>query len=179
MSVCGPLCFAYCCYMVVAPLVVIFVTHPVTVLFCTVRYWIYLCLFKSTTDWYSAVNYCSNKNTGWRYARFCSSWISRCAQLCYTKRLRNSTGYIYIYIYIYIHTMRCGIGQFGNKALRLMSGCRKREVTGEWREFCKHSLIGTTWPIPLEKGRGAWVLGILIYKGVKLESRGRWVWTSP
>jgi len=31
-----------------------------------------------------------------------------------------------------------------DKVLRLMSGCRKRDVTGEWREFCRHRLIGTT-----------------------------------
>jgi len=32
---------------------VIFVIHTVAVLFCTVQYWIYLCLFKNTTDRYS------------------------------------------------------------------------------------------------------------------------------
>jgi hypothetical protein len=31
-----------------------------------------------------------------------------------------------------------------DKVLRLMCGCRKREDAGEWREFCRHSIIGTT-----------------------------------
>jgi hypothetical protein len=31
-----------------------------------------------------------------------------------------------------------------DKVLRLMCGCRKQEDAGEWREFCRHSLIGTT-----------------------------------
>jgi hypothetical protein len=48
--------------------------------------------------------------------------------------------------------MRCGIDQFENKALRLISGCRKQEGTGKWRKFCRYSLIGITWLITLQRG---------------------------
>jgi hypothetical protein len=48
--------------------------------------------------------------------------------------------------------MRCGIGQFENKALRVIFGSRNQEATGKWRKCCRHSLIGVTWAITLGEG---------------------------